>query len=141
MFSSVLIIILSLALLIYWFRYSCLLLLRSRSAAPVCPADLRFSIDKVQRQLKAGDDLDPLHRSLQRDYEFFIYLIEHASGLSLQSFEERLLVWDYKVLRIWYQLTRFFFPGQARQALTEMADIMAVLLKRISEQAGTYVEA
>ncbi|MBZ5581263.1 MAG: hypothetical protein LAQ30_03490 [Acidobacteriia bacterium] len=141
MFTSVLIIVLSFALLVYWFRYSCLLLLRSRSAAPVCPADLRFSIEKVQQQLKAGDDLDPLHRSLQRDYALFIFLVEHASGLSLQSFDDRLLVWDYKVLQLWYGLTKAVFPSQARQALTEMADIMAVLLKRIAEQAGTYVEA
>jgi len=144
MVSSILIILFSLVLLIYWFRYSCMLLLRNRMEAAVSVRtvkDSRFSFGAVQEQLKTAEALDPLHRSLQRDYEVFVYLVEHASGLSLESFEDRLLRLDYRIMQGRYDLTKRMFPRQARLALSEMASIMAILVGRMSEQAGVQVEA
>ncbi len=141
MLTSLLIILLSLGLLVYWFRYSCLLLLRTRTSEAVAATDGRFHFPVVQEQLKSGSDLDPLQRSLRRDYEVFIYLVEHASGLSLQSFEDRLLVLDYRILQSWYRLTRRILPRQARRTVSEMADVMSVLVARISQRAGAYIEA
>jgi len=37
----------------------------------------------------------------------------------MESFEDRLLVLDYKVMQWWYRLTRVAAPQQARQALTK----------------------
>jgi len=144
MVASFLIIGFSLLLLLYWFRYSCILLLRSQAeraaSAPAVP-DIRFCFAEVQAQLRTAEVLDPLHLSLQRDYEILIYLLQHAAGLSLESFEDRLLVLDYKVMQWWYRLTKVAAPQQARRALYEMASILNVLAQKMSEQAGVQAEA
>jgi hypothetical protein len=142
MFASALIIGFSLVLLVYWFRYSCALLLRDRAElATAAVADPRFSFEEVRRRLSGDVDLDPLQQSLRRDYEMLIYLIEHASGLGLESVEDRLLVVDYKLMQWRYRLTRTLFPSQARRALAEMASVLGVLAGRMGEQAGLSSQA
>jgi hypothetical protein len=121
MLASVLISVFSLVLLIYWFRYSCLLLLRN-AEQPV-----------LDRQ---KGDLDPLRQSLERDYRMLTYLCRHAAGLGDQSLEERILILDFKLMRLWYRLTRTAAPVQARNALSEMAAVVAFLSRKIGEQAG-----
>ena len=144
MIASFLIIGFSVLLLAYWFRYSCILLLRShaeRAASVFAAPDTRFCFAEVQARLRTAEVLDPLHLSLQRDYEILIYLLQHASGLSLESFEDRLLVLDYKVMQWCYRLTRIAAPQQARHALFEMASILNVLAQKMGEQAGVQTEA
>ena len=144
MVASLLIIGFSVLLLAYWFRYSCILLLRShaeRTASASAVPDTRFCFAEVQARLRTAEVLDPLHLSLQRDYEILIYLLQHAAGLSMESFEDRLLVLDYKVMQWWYRLTRIAAPQQARHALYEMATILSVLSQKMGEQAGVHTEA
>jgi len=144
MIASFLIIGFSLLLLAYWFRYSCILLLRAHAERTVSASavpDIRFCFAEVQAQLRTAEVLDPLLLSLQRDHEILIYLLQHAAGLSLESFEDRLLVLDYKVMQWWYRLTRVAAPRQARQALYEMASILNVLAQKMGEQAGVQNEA
>src|SRR5256885_926926 len=118
MLASILIIAFSLALLVYWFRYSCILLMRNYSelaGSSRAVVDTRFRVADVQERLRSAEALDPLHTSLQRDYQVLIYLLEHAAGLELEAFEDRLLVIDYKVMQWWYRLTKTAAPDQARQ--------------------------
>ena len=138
MIASVLIITFSLLLFVYWFRYSCLLLLRRSAEQPVS-AD-RFNFVTVQQGLRAGLELDPLHRSLDRDYRVLTYLLDHAAGLELEQLEYRLLVLDYKLMQSWYRLTKWAAPGQARRALGEMADVLNFQVGRIGEQTGARTE-
>ena len=140
MISSVLIITFSLVLFVYWFRYSCLLLLRRSADAPVAAAD-RFNYVTVQQGLKTGLALDPLCQSLDRDYRVLTYLLDHAAGLELERLEYRLLVLDYKMMHGWYRLTKWAAPQQARRALAEMADVVNVLVGRIGAQTGMHNEA
>jgi hypothetical protein len=135
MIASVLIIAFSLVLFVYWFRYSCLLLLRSNADMPVAAAD-RFNYVTVQQGLKAGLELDPLRQSLDRDYRILTYLLDHAAGLELERMEYLLLVLDYRMMQSWYGLTKWAAPQQARRALGEMADVLNVLVGRIGEQTG-----
>jgi hypothetical protein len=139
MIASVLIIAFSLVLFAYWFRYSCLLLLRRSDEEPVAVAD-RFNYVTVQQGLKDGLDLDPLRQSLDRDYRVLTYLLDHAAGLELERLEYRLLVLDYKMMQGWYRLTKSAAPQQARRALSEMADVVNVLVSRIGAQAGVRSE-
>jgi hypothetical protein len=144
MIASFLIIGFSLFLLLYWFRYSCILLLRAHAeqmASASAVSDIKFCFAEVQARLKTAPVLDPLHLSLQRDYEILIYLLQHAAGLSLESFEDRLLVLDYQVMQWWYHLTRIAAPQQARRALYEMASVLSVLARKMGEQAGVQTEA
>jgi hypothetical protein len=141
MFASVLIIAFSLVLFVYWFRYSCILLLRSRADQSFADTSERFNYANVQQGLRAGMELDPLHRSLENDYRILTYLLEHAANLQLEQLEYRLLVLDYKLMQGWYRVTRSVSPKQARSALTEMADILRVLVGRMGEQAASHNEA
>ncbi len=141
MVAGILIITFSLALLIYWFRYSCILILRGQSenfgalgAAP----DSRFSFATVQEKLHAGAPLDPLRESLDRDYRVLTYLIEHAAGLELGALEDRLLILDYRIMQRVYRLTRGFAPQQARRSLGEMATVLGILCRRMGAQAGQF---
>jgi hypothetical protein len=139
MLAGILIVALSLALFVYWFRYSCILILRSRSdiaAAATVVRDNRFSYRDVLERLKYESTLDVLEASLERDYRVLKYLIEHAAGLELASLEDRLLLFDYRVMQAVYRLTRTAAPSQARNALSEMASVLGVIAYRIGEQAG-----
>jgi hypothetical protein len=144
MFASVSIIVLCSALLAYWFRYSCILLLRN-SEQDVSSVGLAmqgtFKSAAIQEGLQNGDPLDPIQKLLARDYQVLTYLVRHSSRVKLESFEERLLVWDYKVMRFWYGVTKTAAPEQARQALREMATVLTVLSGRIGQRAGIAVEA
>jgi hypothetical protein len=144
MLAGILIITFSLALLIYWFRYSCILILRNQAAELASASeavDGRFSVLQVRESLKHEDELDPLRVALDRDYRVLTYLIEHAAGLELATLEDRLLMVDYWIMRRVYQVTRTVAPRQAKQALIEMATVLNILVCHLGEQAGTPSEA
>ena len=136
MIAGILIITFSFVLFVYWFRYSCVLLLRNAAerSATTQPDDERFSVAKVMERLKAEPELEPLERALERDYHVVTYLISHAADLELASIENRLLILDYRIMRIWSRLTRTLAPEQSRKALTEMASILGVLVREMSMQ-------
>jgi len=127
MVASILITVVSLVLLSYWFRYSCLLLLRSHAQEP--------------SRAPQEADLDPLRQAVERDYRLLTYLCRHAAGLADQSLEDKILILDFKLMRIWYQLTRTLAPTQARNALSEMTAVVAFLGQRIGEQAALQAAA
>jgi hypothetical protein len=144
MLSGILIITVSVALLGYWFRYSCLLLLRARAealAAPVQLPDSRFGMEAIQEKLRGEAGLDALEVSLNRDYRVLTYLLEHAGGRDLNSIEDRLLILDYRVMRGWFRLTRVAAPRQAREALSEMALVLTVLVGKLNSPPGLSSEA
>ena len=141
MFASILIILISFVLLVYWFRYSCILLLRGHSE-PVAPqAEGQFSFGSARNRLGEKPELHALHLALQRDHQLITYLLDHAPGLELSSFEDRLLLWDYKAMQFWYRITRIAAPDQAREALSEMGSVLAILGAKIGERAGIQAEA
>lgn len=139
MIASILIIAFSLVLFLYWFRYSCLLLLRRTSEPSAAAAD-RFHFVAVRQNLPDAVTLDPLHQALERDYRLLTYLLDHAAGLELEKLEYRLLALDYRTMQLWYRMTRWALPSQARRALGEMADVLDALVGRIGENAGVRTE-
>lgn len=141
MITGILIITFSVVLLVYWFRYCCILLIRTHAEQQmaVAPAlDGCLNLSNVQERLRNEPELDSLRRSLDRDYAMFTYLVEHAAGLKATSFEDRLLVVDYKVMQAWYSLTRMAAPEQARRALEEMATVLALLVSKMGERAAAH---
>jgi len=144
MVATVLIIAFSLLLLIYWFRYCCILLLSTHveqpiTAARACPAKL--TINNVRDCRRIEPALDDLRRSLDRDYALFAYLLKHAAGIGANSLEDRLLLIDYKAMQWWYRLTRTTAPGQARCALDEMATVLGLLAGKMDERAAAQGRA
>jgi hypothetical protein len=138
MFASVLIISISCVLLVYWFRYSCILLLRGHAQeSSISNASERyFRLAAGGASITNDMGMDALHLALQRDHKLITYLLENAPGLELSSFEDKLLLWDYKAMQLWYKLTRVAAPDQARQALQEMSSVISVLGSKIGERAG-----
>ena len=142
MIASIFIFLISVGLLAYWLRYSCVFLLRSaqeRTAHSELP-DERFNLHSVMERLQAGNDLAQLERELERDYSIVSYLIQHAADLELASIENRLLVIDYKLMRVWSRLTRSLAPQHSRRALAEMATVLGVLVGQMGED-GLELEA
>ena len=136
MLASILIIGCSFILLAYWFRYSCVLLLRnSMQALPrVAGADPRFAVEQIRQSVLTATELEPLKLMLERDYRLLAYLQDHAAGLGLNSIEDRLLVLDYRILQYWYKLTRTVAPIFARRALAEMSDVLLIFVRRITPE-------
>src|SRR5690348_12947299 len=141
MFASILIIVISSALLLYWFRYSCILILQNRSEVLSAMDQATFRFGEIQERLRTDSQLAPLHALLQRDYQVLTYLARNASGLHLAGMEERLLVWDYKLMAFWYFITQTAAPDRARRALGEMASVLSFLATRLGERAGVRGEA
>jgi hypothetical protein len=141
MIVTVLILVISLALLVYWFRFCCLALIRNSADQPLLVPANRYNFPVVRERLQTEADLDPLHRSLDRDYRIVSYLLQHAAGLGGQSVEHKLLLMDYKLMRAWYWLTRKSVPAQARKALSERVAILGCLVNKMGEQAGLQFQA
>jgi hypothetical protein len=91
-------------------------------------------------RLKNGGELDQLERELERDFRVVTYLIEHAAGLALASSDNRLLILNYKLMRMWSHQTRRIAPSQSRRALAEMANVLSVLVSQMGE-TGVQLEA
>jgi len=143
MVTSVFIIAISVVLFVYWLRYSCVLLLRNaqeRSLGSSTEGE-SSAISSVVERLKTECDLTPLEQALERDYHVVTYIIEHAADLELASVENKLLVLDYKMMRIWSRLTRTLAPRQSRKALSEMASVLQVLVARMGDQNNLHAEA
>jgi len=123
------------------------MLLRSAQELAAMPtvADRRFNVSSVLERLKtqgdSGADLGQLERALERDYQVVTYLIEHAADLELASVENKLLVIDYKLMRLWSHLTRTVAPPQSRKALSEMAAVLNVLVGQMGEHSRLQLEA
>ncbi|HXK04545.1 MAG TPA: hypothetical protein VMS37_19240 [Verrucomicrobiae bacterium] len=143
MIAGILIIAFSAVLFAYWLRYSCLLLLRNATERANLQAadDERFSVGQVMEGLRTGRELDPLEASLQRDYCILSYLLEHTADLEMASVENRLLLIDYKLMRVWSHMTRTLAPRQSRKALEEMASVLSVLIRALSQPSGIRAEA
>ena len=140
MIVSVLIIVCSVVLLVYWFRYSCLLLLRNAALPSEAPfADERFHIGVVLDRAATETNLTALERELDRDYQLLSYLLKHAADLELGSIENRLLILDYQVMRLCFRLTRSLAPAQSRKALVEMATALSAVARQAGQQSEEVV--
>ena len=135
MLASIIIIAVSAALFVYWFRYSCVLILNTKTiqnyAAEVAQSkELNFL--EVQRALAAGQpaQLDQLRGELQRDYSRISGLLsdsinrapnENSDGYLL---ERAMLGMSFRWLNVQYQVASRFSERTARAALLEMSQIV-----------------
>lgn len=143
MISNLLIIAISAVLLVYWFRYTCLLILRTKTpfdyAAEVASAN-RLSFPEVQARLPGAvsrPTLDPLHQALAKDYRLLTYLLAHTTAVNAGGFtlEQRMLMADFRMMQLWYALARRAGIGQAQSALEEMAGVVRHFANAMGERA------
>ena len=145
MVAVTLILAFSGALFLYWFRYSCLLILQTRSSRSTEPGSSRvFSFPTVRESLHlddlATDSLDQLEGQLLSDFSILRPLVASAPETGLDPVERWMLVVDYKLMRLWYFSTRRTSVPSAKKALAEMSDILGYFASslgpRLSEIAS-----
>jgi hypothetical protein len=124
----------------YWFRYTCLLILNAKTARDYAGEVARanqLSFLEVQSQLQrqAPAGLDGLQMALDRDYAIVTYLLKRAmSGSPGQAaLETRMIEIDYRLMRVWYRVSRSFSVVAAREALQEMSLVVAHFANSVGE--------
>ena len=132
----------SILLLGYWFRYTCLLILSAKTtrdyAAEVAEAN-QLSFLEVQARLRAevpAVNLDNLHAALDRDYARITELLKAGSGQDL-PLEDRMMQMNYRVTQMWYRATRRISSSAARNALDEMSMMVSHFANSMGERASS----
>lgn len=135
----------SLVLFLYWFRYTCLLILNTKTTrdytAQVARAN-QLEFPAVRSSLSEGlafAGLETARTSLERDYRLLTGLLNHAATFQVGSLsvEQRMLMIDYQVMRGWYSVaSKFSQVSYAREALLEMADIVSHFANEMGERSA-----
>jgi hypothetical protein len=140
--TTVIIIVSSVLLFGYWFRYTCLLILSAKTtrdfAGQVATAN-QLGFLEVQAQLRtSAGNLDYLRDTLDRDYAVLSALLKQAGDSSLEgsSIEKRMLALNYRVMQAWYRVSGPFSPAAARKALEEMSMVVAHFANAMGQQAA-----
>ncbi len=135
---SILLIVLSLALLAYWFRYSCLLIVHTRTAEDFGLEVSRangLSFAMVKERLDSGEarELAPLYESLSRDYEVLTQLLGQLNREE-QQLEEQLLQVNFRVTQVWFRVANAVGLKAAAGALEELNEMVAHFANSVGEQ-------
>lgn len=137
---SVILIGLSIALFAYWFRYSCILILRTQTAedyaGEVC-RDNGLSFDLVKRQIERENNanLDTLYRSLERDYVIVNQLMDQVNAAAGDNMlEVKLLRANFRVTQAWFRLSHTLGLRSSVSALEEMADTISHFANTFGQQ-------
>jgi hypothetical protein len=147
--TSIAIIAVSCGLFLYWFRYSCLLILNAKTtrdyAQDVATAN-RLNFLDVQQALAgsangAGLEMDRLHAALRSDYEIVTLLAGEAlRGGRDRSLEEAMLKFDYQAMQACYKVARFVAPARALSALNEMSEIVMYFANSMGQRSVAAAE-
>jgi hypothetical protein len=145
MFASALIIVVSVAFLLYWFRYTCMLILDTRTAkdysVEVAQAN-QLSFAQAQNVLDRAraEELDGLARSLEADLRRVTRLLDQASSVEVGgvSLERVMLRIDFSLMKACYRLSHKF-EKKSQKALEEMSQIVAHLANTLGERAAVAV--
>ena len=138
-------------LLMYWFRYSCLLILRTqpeRDYAKQVAGANHLNVFEVRTRLAAvasgtATSLDGLDRMLDRDYRLLLYLTRHATNFKTAGFEVEhlILVCDYRIMSVVYRITRRISDARGAKQLAEMAAIVTRFASLMGERAALAASA
>jgi hypothetical protein len=131
----------------YWFRYTCLLVLSTKTvrdyAREVAAAN-QLGFLEIQSQLRAGSpELDRLRGLLDRDYAVLTSLLKHSSVASPKNsgIETRMLEINYRLMGAWYRVSSRFSTAAARRALDEMSMVVAYFANTMGEHAAVSAAA
>jgi hypothetical protein len=135
----------SLLLLVYWFRYTCLLILNTRPAKDLTARFAQanqLELPRIQRALDAAPTpgkMDALRVALDTDYDIVTGILLHNSPFDLDpaGAELRMLMLDYRCAGAAYTLLRKLRrEAAAHSALGEMTAIVAHLANSLAQRSG-----
>jgi hypothetical protein len=138
--ATVIITASSALLFAYWFRYTSMLILSARTtrdyAAEVAAAN-HLGFLEVQAELRRENaELDRLHKALDRDYAVVTYLLGHVSekATGVSPVEVKMLEINYKLMSVWFSVSKRFSQSTAQRALEEMAAVVAHFANTMGER-------
>lgn len=148
MVTAVVIIILSLAMFVYWFRYSCLLILESdwnEDRANVVALQNGLSFGSIKEKLAAAEseeELASVRDLLDRDLAAVLSLLAARStstdaGISLEC---RMLMLDYQFMKAWFAVMRPIAGPAAQLALREMALVVGYMAGECEEKLASITQ-
>jgi hypothetical protein len=112
----------------YWFRYTCLLILSTKTVrdftGEVAAANqLSFLEVQTRPRVCSTANLEQLHAALDRDYAVLVSLLEKAAGAEdgQSSLETRMLQLNYRCMAAWSRVSRRFSLQASCRALEEMS--------------------
>jgi hypothetical protein len=138
MVETILILAFSLALFVYWFRYTVLLLLSEERVDVHTTVIRQLSVLETCETLRRTEGelpLDRLHIALDKDYRMLRFLLDHAAGMGLRPLEQHLLTLDYRIMSAWFRLA----PN--KRALEEMAGVLRHIAYKMGEQTANLSRA
>jgi hypothetical protein len=142
--TTALILAISIGLFVYWFRYTCLLILSARTtrdyASEIAMAKGLGFIGLQQQLLTSTlrSDLDQINASLQRDYGMISSLLRTGGDTNPAiAPEDAILRVDYTMMKAWYVVARTFSSRQAAVALDEMCQIVNYFANAMGERAAS----
>jgi len=138
-----LILIVAFSVILFVYRYAVLQLLSENQTEEPNAAISRFSLMETRETWRQWGELplDRLHQALEKEYRLLGYLVDHAAGLRLRPVEICLLTLDYRLMRLWFRLTRDASTAQARRALDEMARILCYIAYKMSKRGDRLSRA
>ena len=144
MIASLFIIVSSTVLLVYWFRYTCLLILSTKTAkdyTSLVASANQLQLLETQETLRMGVEparLDGILSSIENDYRVLTSLLRHAAELQIGGYniEQRMLMIDFACMKLWYGVCRRFSESQAHHSLDEMSSIVAHFANAMGERGA-----
>ena len=145
MLVTLFIIGVSLFLFVYWFRYTAILIQRTRSTAQyaqkVAAANQLSFVDIHQRLHAAGapEELARFCEDLEHDYQALKYLLGHAATVQAGSYtaEQRLLMLNFKLMKLWFAAMFRFRPAAAKVVLLEMSGTLEYFANVMGQRFAT----
>lgn len=146
-FVSVFILISSGLLLLFWLRSACQSVLRQRFeenySADVAEANqleylaIRKALSEYPEEIA---DYSGLLYTLERDYEALTYLLRNAATVHVGRYTrtERLLIFDFQLLRLWVRLKRLLGWPSWRAGMLEMATILDYFGNVVGQRLVTF---
>jgi len=144
---SVLVLVISAFMLVFWLRSASRSVLRERFeqnySAEVAEANqLEFLTIRKALSDGAGDGVDYASSlsALERDFEALTYLLRNAATVNVGRYtrRERLLVLDFQLLRVWVRMKRVLGFSSWQAGLVEMATILEYFGNVVGQRLVTF---
>ena len=128
----------------YWFRYHCLLVLKSKPdgghAVQVARAnDLTFpEVQECLERRPASGQLPALRDTLLREYDVLTCLLRYSNALDSASgrFDQRVLMLDFRLMQACFALTHRLLPVRSSYVLEECAHILVYFAEALGERTA-----
>lgn len=136
-------------MLIYWFRYTCRLILTAKPARDythevAAANELRFL--EIQHDLpyvQGRRELNNLEKTLERDYRLLSFLLRHTASLHAETdmLEQNMLMLHFNLVKAYYALICAISQSAGRRAIQEMAGVVSHFANRMGERGAAALVA